>query len=149
VTVPPGQDIDVSSGVVVIDERLGGGLLEEAVARLDLDLRRRGVRGQVYIVAVGRLHNGGDVYKLAALGADLVAPLGIFEYVKERVKNMELRARMVRYENVINALTKELKLLMGANGVTSYYHTLVGNRDLLRSLDGRIARLLGVEVAGK
>jgi glutamate synthase domain-containing protein 2 len=149
VTVPPGQDIDVSSGVVVIDERLGSGLLEEAVARLDLDLRRRGVRGQVYIVAVGRLHNGGDVYKLAALGADLVAPLGIFEYVKERVKHMELRARMVRYENVISALTKELKLLMGANGVTSYYHTLVGNRDLLRSLDGRIARLLGVEVAGK
>lgn len=149
VTVPPGQDVDVSSGVVVIDERLGGGLLEEAVARLDLDLRRRGVRGQVYIVAVGRLHNGGDIYKLAALGADLVAPLGIFEYVKERVKNMELRARMVRYENVINALTKELRLLMGANGVTSYYHTLVGNRDLLRSLDGRIARLLGVEVAGK
>jgi glutamate synthase domain-containing protein 2 len=149
VTVPPGQDIDVSSGVVVVDERLGGGLLEEAVARLDLDLRRRGVRGQVYIVAVGRLHNGGDMYKLAALGADLVAPLGIFEYVKERVKNMELRTRMVRYENVISALTKELKLLMGANGVTSYYHTLVGNRDLLRSLDGRIARLLGVEVAGK
>jgi glutamate synthase domain-containing protein 2 len=149
VTVPPGQDVDVSSGVVVIDERLGGGLLEEAVARLDLDLRRRGVRGQVYIVAMGRLYNGGDMYKLAALGADLVAPLGIFEYVKERVKNMELRARMVRYENVINALTKELKLLMGANGVTSYYHTLVGNRDLLRSLDGRIAKLLGVEVAGK
>jgi glutamate synthase domain-containing protein 2 len=147
--VPPGRDVDVDSGVVVIDERLGGGLLEEAVARLDLDLRQRGVRGQVYIVAVGRLYNGGDIYKLAALGADLVAPLGIFEYVKERVKNMELRARMVRYENVITALTKELKLLMGANGVTSYYHTLVGNRDLLRSLDGRIAKLLGVEVAGK
>ena len=62
---------------------------------------------------------------------------------------MELRARMMRYENVISALTKELRLLMGANGVTSYYHTLVGNRDLLRSLDGRIAKLLGVEVAGK
>jgi glutamate synthase domain-containing protein 2 len=147
--VPPGRDVDVTSGVVVIDERLGGGLLEEAVARLDLGLRRRGVRGQVYIVAVGRLYNGGDLYKLAALGADLVTPLGIFEHVKERVKHMELRARMVRYENVINALTKELKLLMGANGVTSYYHTLVGNRDLLRSLDGRIAKLLGVEVAGK
>jgi glutamate synthase domain-containing protein 2 len=147
--VPPGRDVDVDSGVVVIDERLGGGLLEEAVARLDLNLRRRGVRKQVYIVAVGKLYNGGDIYKLAALGADLVAPLGIFEYVKERVKNMELRARMVRYENVITALTKELKLLMGANGVTSYYHTLVGNRDLLRSLDGRIAKLLGVEVAGK
>jgi glutamate synthase domain-containing protein 2 len=149
VVVPPGRDVDVASGIVVIDERLGGGLLEEAVARLDLDLRRRGVRGQVYIVAVGRLYNGGDIYKLAALGADLVAPLGIFEHVKERVKHMELRARMVRYENVISALTKELRLLMGANGVTSYYHTLVGNRDLLRSLDGRIAKLLGVEVAGK
>ncbi len=149
VVVPPGQDVDVSSGVVVIDERLGNGLLEEAVAMLDLNLRKRGVREQVYIVAVGRLYNGGDIYKLAALGADLVAPLGIFEYVKERVKNLDLRARMIRYENVINALTKEVKLLMGANGVTSYYHTLVGNRDLLRSLDGRIAKVLGVEVAGR
>jgi len=116
---------------------------------LDLNLRKRGVREHVYIVAVGRLYNGGDIYKLAALGADLVAPLGIFEYVKERVKNLDLRARMIRYENVINALTKEVKLLMGANGVTSYYHTLVGNRDLLRSLDGRIAKVLGVEVAGR
>jgi len=62
---------------------------------------------------------------------------------------MGLRARMVRYKNVISVLTKELRLLMGANGVTSDYHTLVGNRDLLRSLDGRIAKLLGVEVAGK
>ncbi len=149
VVVPPGQDVDVSSGVVVIDERLGNGLLEEAVAMLDLNLRKRGIREQVYIVAVGRLYNGGDIYKLAALGADLVAPLGIFEYVKERVKNLDLRARMIRYENVINALTKEVKLLMGANGVTSYYHTLVGNRDLLRSLDGRIAKVLGVEVAGR
>ncbi len=149
VVVPPGQDVDVSSGVVMIDERLGNGLLEEAVAMLDLNLRKRGVREQVYIVAVGRLYNGGDIYKLAALGADLVAPLGIFEYVKERVKNLDLRARMIRYENVINALTKEVKLLMGANGVTSYYHTLVGNRDLLRSLDGRIAKVLGVEVAGR
>jgi len=149
VVAPPGQDVDVSSGVVAIDERLGNGLLEEAVAMLDLNLRKRGVREHVYIVAVGRLYNGGDIYKLAALGADLVAPLGIFEYVKERVKNLDLRARMIRYENVINALTKEVKLLMGANGVTSYYHTLVGNRDLLRSLDGRIAKVLGVEVAGR
>ena len=149
VVVPPGQDVDVSSGVVAIDERLGNGLLEEAVAMLDLNLRKRGIREHVYIVAVGRLYNGGDIYKLAALGADLVAPLGIFEYVKERVKNLDLRARMIRYENVINALTKEVKLLMGANGVTSYYHTLVGNRDLLRSLDGRIAKVLGVEVAGR
>jgi len=147
--VPPSQDIDVASGIVVIDERLGDGLLEEAVARLDLNLRKRDLRERVYIVAVGRLYNGGDIYKLAALGADLVSPLEIFEHVRERVKNLDLRDRMVRYENVINALTKELKLLMGANGVTSYYHTLVGNRDLLRSLDGRIAKLLEVEVAGR
>ncbi|ACB39766.1 Glutamate synthase (NADPH) [Pyrobaculum neutrophilum V24Sta] len=147
--VAPQEAAEVDGGVVVIDETKGGGLLEEAVARLDLQLRRRGTRDRTYIVAVGRLYNGGDIYKLAALGADLVCPLGIFEHVHQRVRNLDLRSRMVKFENVITALTKELRLLMGANGVTNYFHTLVGNRDLLRSLDGKIAQRLGVEVAGR
>lgn len=147
--IAPDETVDIREGVVIVDETKGRGLLEEAVSRLDLQLRKTGVRNKTYIVAVGRLYNGGDIYKLAALGADLVCPLGIFEYVYQRVKNMDLRERMKRYENVITALTKELRLLMGANGVTNYFHTLVGNRDLLRSLDGKIAQRLGVEVAGR
>jgi len=150
VVIAPGQDISVDSGIVIIDERLGGSITaEEAVSRLDIELRRRGVRDRVCIAVAGMFYTGADVYKLAALGADLVVPLGIFTYVHERVRHLDLRARMMRYENTIAALTKELKLLMGAGGVTNYYNTLVGNRDLLRSLDGKIARALGVEVAGR
>jgi glutamate synthase domain-containing protein 2 len=150
VVIAPGQDVSVDSGVVVIEERLGGSITaEEAVSSLDIELRRRGVRDRVCIAVAGTFYTGADIYKLAALGADLAVPLGIFAHVRERVRHLDLRARMMRYESTIAALTKELKLLMGAGGVTNYYSTLVGNRDLLRSLDGKIARALGVEVAGR
>ncbi|AET33135.1 glutamate synthase-related protein [Pyrobaculum ferrireducens] len=147
--IPP-SDADVGPGVVVIDERLGGDLpLEAAVARLHRRLMESGRRNKTLIVAVGDLYNGADVYKTAALGADIVAPLSAFQYVSQRVKDMPKGERRCRYENLIANLTAELKVLMGAGGVTSYMHTLVGNLDLLRSLDGRVGRLLGVEVAGR
>ena len=44
-------------------------------------------------------------------------------------------------------LAWELKLLMGAGGVTSY-QSLQGNRWLLRSLDGLVAKSLEVPLAG-
>ncbi|MEM1598026.1 MAG: glutamate synthase-related protein [Pyrobaculum sp.] len=150
VVVPPAAYVDLDASLYIIDERLGGDVpLELAVARLDQMLRESGRRREAVIVAVGEFYNGADVYKLAALGADLVAPLAAFELVAKRAANMNRREKRTRYENLIFNLTSELKVLMGAGGVTSYYHTLVGNRDLLRSLDGKIARLLGVELAGR
>lgn len=146
--LPADPEAEVEGGVVVFDEGLGG-LLEEAVSRLDSRLRAEGRRASVTIVAVGDLYGAADVYKLAALGADLVVPLGAFRYVQQKVKDMARRERRVRYENLIASLTGELKVLMGAGGITSYYHSLVGNRDAVRSLDGEIARALGVEVAGR
>ncbi|MEM0484228.1 MAG: glutamate synthase-related protein [Pyrobaculum sp.] len=146
---PPGE-IDIDSGVIIIDERMGGEKpLEVAVARLHRKLMETGRRRETLIVAVGGLYNGADIYKLAALGADLVAPLSAFQQVVQRVKDLPKGERRRRYENLIANLTAELKVLMGAGGVTSYMHTLVGNLDLLRSLDGKVGEILGVEIAGR
>lgn len=145
--LPPSRDIEPVDGVVVVDERLGGDAwLEEAVSLLDARAREAGVRERMTIMAVGRLYSGADVYKLAALGADLVEPIEVFELASRRFPQ-EYRGRRQRYENVIRSLTKELKLAMGAGGVTDYYH-MVGNRDLLRSLDGKVAARILVPVAG-
>jgi glutamate synthase domain-containing protein 2 len=147
VRLPPSLKIEPREGVVVLDERLGGDAwLEEAVSALDQRARELGVREKMAIIAVGRLNSGADVYKLAALGADLVEPLEVFELSARRFPQ-DYPGRRKRYENIITSLTKELMLAMGAGGITNYYH-MVGNRDLLRSLDGKAARRLGVPVAG-
>ncbi|MEZ0248946.1 MAG: glutamate synthase-related protein [Thermoproteus sp.] len=145
--VPPTGALEPEEGIIVIDESLGGDIwLEEAVALLDEKARRLGVREDMVIVAAGRLYNGADVYKMAALGADLVEPREVFELVaKKPAQNYAAKRR--HYENVISVLTKELKLVMGAGGITSYFH-MVGNRDLLRSLDGKVAIKLKVPIAG-
>ncbi len=149
IRLPPSLKIEPRPGVVVIDERLKGDVtLEEAISALDLKARELGVRDKMVIVAIGRLHNGADVYKMAALGADIVCPLGLFERVFEKARGRDYKTRRLWIENSIRAIVKELKLAMGAGGITSYEH-MVGNRDLLRSLDGKIAKRLNVEVAGR
>ncbi|MEM1571317.1 glutamate synthase-related protein [Pyrobaculum sp.] len=147
VRLPPSRDIEPREGIVIIDERLkGDAWLEEAVALLDEKARQAGIREKMTIIAAGRLSSGADVYKLAALGADLVEPREAFELLASR-QAPSYAAKRRWYENLISVLTKELKLAMGAGGITDYYH-MVGNKDLLRSLDGRIAARLNVPVAG-
>ncbi len=147
--VSPGTAAFTYGGVIVIDERMGGSTsLEEAVSRLDFELRRAGARDRVVIIAAGSFYTGADIYRLAALGADLVEPYGAFEDTYMKVRNLDHVQRRDRYEKLMLALVKELKLLMGAGGITDFHH-MVGNRDLLRSLSGNVARLLGVKVAGE
>lgn len=144
----PGDDLEPRAGVVVVDERQGGSRwLEESLSALDRDANLMGLREDMVVAAVGRFNSGADVYKLAALGADLVEPVEAFELLERRIRGMGYAERRVRYENMIITLSEELRLLMGAGGLTSYYH-MVGNRDLVRSLDGSVARSLGVRVAG-
>ncbi len=147
IRLPPLKYIEPREGVVVIDERLGGDVwLEEAVALLDERARQAGIREKMTIIAAGRLFSGADVYKLAALGADLVEPREAFELLSSKqAPSYAVKRRW--YENLISGLTKELKLAMGAGGITNYFH-MIGNRDLLRSLDGRIAEKLNVALAG-
>ncbi|HMK82448.1 MAG TPA: hypothetical protein VK503_01900, partial [Candidatus Bathyarchaeia archaeon] len=53
-------------------------------------------------------------------------------------------------ENLVIALMKDLKLLAGAAGVSSLASSLVGNRELLRSVDLQptLRKKLGVKPAG-
>ncbi|MFP3282697.1 MAG: glutamate synthase-related protein [Nitrososphaeria archaeon] len=146
--VSPGDDVEPRPGFLVIDERGGGPeWLEESLSKLDRDANLMGVRDGMTTVAVGRFNSGADIYKLAALGADLVEPVEAFELLERRIRGMDYLARRTRYENLIIALVEELQLSMGAGGLTNYYH-MVGNRDLVRSLDGSVARSLGVRIAG-
>ena len=131
----------------VLEERPGAPWVEERLARLDEELWERGEREKGLLVVTGGFRDGGDLYKLLALGADLVAPQAFFEALSRRLSGKGYEERVVRYENALLELLWELKLLMGAGGVTSI-ESLRGNRGLLRSVSGWASRLLGVEMAG-
>ena len=97
---------------------------------------------------MGDFADGGDLFKLIALGADAVAPLSFFNQVSRSISRYGELDRRFRYENAVLELVDELKLIMGACGVTNTYH-MVGNRELLRALDGSVARRLGVKMFGE
>ena len=154
IAVPPGIYPPPGYRLIVVDEELRGKKgrakpwLEEWVVRLDDEYWRNGVRDTVSIVAAGQLRSGADIYKLIALGADLVSPRKLFQSLRARLAGLPSEARREAYENTLIELAWELKLLMGAGGVTSY-ESLQGNRWLLRSLDGLVARSLRVSIAGR
>ncbi len=153
ISVPPGLYPPPGYRLIVIDEELRGKRgrakpwLEEWVVRLDDEYWRNGVRDTVTLVAAGQLRDGADIYKLVALGADIVSPRKLFNTLRRRLSGQAYELRREAYENTLIELTWELKLLMGAGGVTSY-QSLQGNRWLLRSLDGLVARSLEVPLAG-
>ncbi|BEP16935.1 FMN-binding glutamate synthase family protein [Pyrofollis japonicus] len=154
IALPPGVYPPIGARIVIVDEKLRGGngrskpWLEEWVVRLDDEYWRNGIRDSVTIVASGQLRHGADVYKLIALGADMVLPIKLFKSLASKLRDKPLEKRREAYENTLIELMWEIKLLMGAGGVTSY-ESLHGNRWLLRSLDGLVSRLLGVSLAGR
>jgi glutamate synthase domain-containing protein 2 len=70
-----------------------------------------------------------------------------FEYEKSVVFDTNSDERL---ENFVIALQKEIKLLAGAAGISSIASSLVGNRELLRSIDlePEIRKKLDVKPAG-
>ena len=70
------------------------------------------------------------------------------ERLRARIAGLPAEKRREAYENALIELGWELRLLMGAGGLTSV-QSLQGNRWLLRSLDGRVARCLRVSLAGR
>ena len=153
IAVPPGtKPSENHVFLVIVDEGLRGARrrpwLEEWIVILDEEYWRSGIRDEVTLVAAGDLRNGADVYKLVALGADLVVVRRPFKYLSQKLRDKPYAERFEAYLNTLIELTWELKLLMGAGGVTSV-ESLNGNRWLLRSLDGHVAQSLGVKVAGE
>jgi hypothetical protein len=55
-----------------------------------------------------------------------------------------------RVENLLLGFQRELKLLAGAAGVSSFFNSLVGSRELMRAveLDRAVRMKLGVKQAG-
>ncbi len=130
--------------------------LEISVSILDRLLKEKNARSRFGIIAEDNYVRGSDdIFKLVALGADCVGfgqaaliAIGFEETDKETVFDTAKSARHL--ENLVVAIEKDLKLLAGAAGVSSLSSSLIGNRELLRSvdLDPDVRGKLGVKPAG-
>jgi glutamate synthase domain-containing protein 2 len=146
----------ISGMILDEDNHLSNLPLESGVSTLDRILKRFNKRSDLAILAESNSVRGAeDIFKIVALGADAVGlgkaaliAIGFEEGDKEIIFDSEKAAG--RLENFVIALTKEIKLLAGAAGVSSVSSSLVGNRELLRSIDlnPEIRAKLGVKPAG-
>lgn len=143
---------------VILDEDLPDSdtPLEICTVRLDTMLKAEGRRSGLAILAESNFVRGADdIFKLVALGADLVgfgaaalSAIGFEESDQEVIFNVAKAT--VHLENLVSGMEKEIKLLAGAAGVSSVSSSLVGNRELLRSvnLSPDVRRQIGVKPAG-
>jgi len=147
---------------VILDEDMdckGRIHLEVAASAVDRALREivkhdLPLRNQFDVIVVGgRIRHAGDILKMCGLGADAVgisrAAVVAIGY-DEKWAHFEEKAAEERLENLVFAMQKEIKLLAGAAGLTNIFTTLIGNRELFRSLDlePRLRERLHVKPAG-
>jgi len=132
----------------LIDDESGYDDVELVLVELDSKLRRAGLRYDLDILVHSRLvRSSGDVVKLLALGADAVILSSLLERSLHGIRGIEdFVGKLI---NFINSLRREVAQLVGAAGVYTLGPTVVGNKELLRSLDPRVKRLLNVKVAGE
>lgn len=142
---------------VIVDEDLTGTdtPLEISVAQLDSKLKTKGIRSSFAILAESNgIRGADDIFKLLALGADLAglgkAALTAIGYEEDREMIFDSSKSTTHLENFVIAVEKEIKLLAGAAGVSSVASSLVGNRELLRSINMNpyVRTELGVKPAG-
>jgi glutamate synthase domain-containing protein 2 len=146
----------IFDGIILDEDEVGSDIqIEAAVSILDRELKERGMRARLNVLAEGNgIRGSDDVFKIVALGADAVglgkaALLAIGFEEDDREIVLDSRAAQ-RLENLVAALQKDIKLLAGAAGISNISSTLTGNRELLRSVDLQTsARVeLGVRPAG-
>ncbi len=121
---------------------------EVSLVRLDLELRRRGgVRDYVdLIIHMPSIRSSGDIVKLVALGADAVIISGFVERALHGYESIEdFRLRLMRF---LTGIKREIAQLLGAAGIYSL-QSIIGNRELLRALSGRVRDMLMVKLAGE
>jgi hypothetical protein len=155
------HDIALKVDGILVNEDLDEAdeYLEVSVSLIDTELRKRRVgfsslRERMDIIAKSSVVRGADdVFKLMALGADLVvvdklAEIGVGLDEKTRRLTGELISERLEY--LLVGLQREIKLLAGAAGVSSLHTTLRSNRELLRCLDlpDEITNQLRVKHAG-
>ncbi len=99
------------------------------------------LRRRTMLIASTRIRSSRDIYALNCLGADCVV-CDSAALIKDPTMERQL--------NLLNGLASELRLLMGASGL-SMMSSIVGNRNILRAdhyMEGRIAGYLGVDYIG-
>jgi glutamate synthase domain-containing protein 2 len=150
-------DPSLTSGFIIDEDDPRSDLpLEIAVSKLDETLKKHGIRYEVALLAESNMIRGADdIFKLLALGADSAGlgragllAVGFEEGDSEIV--FDSKRSIVHLENFVIALEKEIKLLAGAAGVSSLSSSLVGNRELLRSIDlvEDVRKELGIKPSG-
>nr|WP_243666635.1 hypothetical protein [Vulcanisaeta sp. JCM 16159] len=120
---------------------------EAHLVRLDVELRRRGIRDNVdLLIHMPNIRSSGDIIKLVALGADAVIISGFVERALHGYSGIEdFRLRFMKF---LIGVKREIAQLLGAAGIYSL-QSVVGNRELLRALSGRVRDMLMVKLAGE
>jgi len=124
---------------LIIDEDVSYGNplpLEIAVSEIDRSLRREGIRSAKLLIAQsGTVRGVDDAYKLIGLGADLVSFDKAFLISIGYYDSLDEGKAEERLKNTLLSMWEEMRLLAAAAGVTNLQSTLVGNRELFRTVD--------------
>lgn len=150
------QDLEAFQGFLIDEDEEESDLqLELSVSKLDRALIEADVRWRFDVLAEGNMVRGSeDIVKLVAMGADCVgfgkAALLAVGFEEDQEVVIELQKLTDHLENLVVAFEKDIKLLAGAAGMSSVSSSLVGNREILRTvaLDPDIRKELGIKPAG-
>jgi len=150
------DDLSAFQGFIVDEDEEGTDLqLELAVSNLDRVLIEKDARWRFDILAEGNMvRNSDDIFKLLAMGADCVgfgrAALVAVGFEEDSEVVVEIQKLTEHLENLVVAFEKDIKLLAGAAGMSSVASSLVGNREIVRTvgLDPSIRSELGIKPAG-
>jgi len=137
-----------------LDRNAGGFILEEdrytelKITEINDILGKEGIRENYdLILEISRFRNSGDIIKYLALGCDsVILSSKIFESgLENNYSNLNEKAL-----NFLMGIRKELALLSGAMGISNLQYSIVGNKELLRSvnLDSSIGKAINVQEGG-
>ena len=142
--------IDLAICTSKVDNILRNPRIKTTIARNEINL----------LVEGSRVRGAADIFKLIGLGADAVgiskSALLSINYDPKKFRNDSNESNFdqdktrEKLEYTILALQKEIKLLAGAAGISSIQNSLLGNRELFRSvdLDPEIRKRLGIKPGG-
>ena len=161
-------DKNISGIIVDWDLDINNNTLDLAICTSEVDnilrntpLKTSIARNKINLLVEGsRIRGSADIFKLIGLGADAVgiskAALLSINYDPKKFRNDSNESNFdqdktrEKLEYTILALQKEIKLLAGAAGISSTQNSLLGNRELFRSvdLDPVIRKRLGIKAGG-
>ncbi len=142
--------IDLAICTSEVDNILRNTRVNTTIARNEINL----------LVEGSRVRMAADIFKLVGLGADAVgiskAALLSINYDPKKFRNDSNESNFdqdktrEKLEYTILAMQKEIKLLAGAAGISSIQNSLLGNRELFRTvdLDPLIRKRLGIKPGG-